>query len=87
MNTNKGTQATMKRVNDGLYQIGLKYWDYLPIYEIDSMLVENGFEATEVAIYCGRVGSAHEEVGHGKYLTFNWHRMDSGRYEIVAYLN
>jgi hypothetical protein len=76
-----------RKVNEALYQIGLKFWDYIPKYEIDSALVDNGFDATEPAIYCGRDGSIHEPVGHGKFLSLTWHKMDSGRYEIVAYLN
>ncbi len=88
MNTTQQiTRGILNKINEALYQIGLTYWDCLPIYKIDSILVDNGLEATEAAIYCGRDGSTHEEVGQGKYLTLNWHKMESGRYEIVAYLN
>lgn len=80
-------KASLKKVNDGLYNLGLKYWDYLPIYEIDSLLVENGFDATEAAIYCGREGKTHELVGYAKYFSMTWYKMDSGRYEVVAYVN
>jgi hypothetical protein len=76
-----------KKVNEALYKIGLKYWDYIPVYEIDSALVENGFDATEAAIYCGSGGKVDEYVGGNKYLHLNWHKMESGRYEIVAYVN
>jgi len=75
------------QVNDKFYQLGLLYLDYIPVYQIDEILVEAGFEATEPAIYCGRDGNIHEEVGHGKYLSMSWHKMESGRYEITAYLN
>ena len=83
----KELKKATKRVNDQLYNLGLQYWNYLPIFEIDSILVEFGFDATEPAIYCGREGNTHEPVGDGKFLSMTWHKMESGRYEIVAYLN
>ena len=88
MNTTVKLKQAANRVNGVLYRLGLKYHDYIPVYEIDSALVNNGFEATEPAIYCGADGQIHEEVGHGMYLTMTWHKMEeTGRYEIVAYLN
>lgn len=85
------TKAKLRRaqieVNSRLYDLGKVYHAYIPVYEIDSILVDNGFEATEPAIYCGADGKDHQEVGHGKYLSLAWHKMESGRYEIVAYLN
>ena len=83
----KELKKATDQVNNGLYDLGLKYHDYIPVYEIDSILVQNGFDATEPAIYCGRDGKTHDEVGHGKFLSMSWHKMESGRYEIVAYLN
>lgn len=83
----KEVKKAQDMVNNGLYTLGLKFHAYLPIYEIDSILVEAGFNATEPAIYCGRDGQIHEEVGHGKYLTMTWHKFESGSYEVVAYLN
>jgi hypothetical protein len=76
-----------KRVNDKFYTLGLLYHDGVPVNLIDTLLVDNGFEATEPAIYCGRDGKVHEEVGHGKWLSLTWHKMESDRFEIVAYLN
>ena len=80
-------RTACKNVNEKFHTLGQTYWSYLPVYQIDSILVEAGFEATEPAIYCGRDGSIHEEVGNGKWLSMTWHKMESGRYEIVAYLN
>ena len=83
----KEVKRAQAQVNERLYNLGKVYHNYIPVYEIDSALVESGFEATEPAIYCGADGKSHEEVGHGKYLSMTWHKMESGRYEIVAYLN
>jgi hypothetical protein len=74
-------------VNKGLYQLGLKYWNYIPVYEIDSLLVDSGFAALESGIYTGHDGRSNEEVGFGKYLSMSWHRMESRRLEIVAYIS
>jgi len=75
------------KVNAGLYELGRKYHDFIPVYAIDSLLVENGFDATEPAIYCGRDGRIMEEIGHGKHLLLHWYKMDSGRYEITSYIS
>jgi hypothetical protein len=83
----KEVKNATKQVNEALYKLGTRFHDYIPVYEIDSILVESGFDPTEPAIYCGRDGSIHELVGHNKYLFMTWHKMDTGRYEIVAYLN
>lgn len=85
--TNSETKRAQKKVNDGLYKIGLKYWEYIPVFEIDSLLIENGFDATEAGLYCGESGRSEEQVGIHKYLHLTWHKMESGRFEIVAYLN
>ena len=37
--------------------------------------------------YCGRDGHSVEKIGNWSWLSLSWHRMDSGRYEIVAYLS
>jgi hypothetical protein len=84
---NREIKRKAQKVNDGLYAIGLKYWDYIPVYEMDSLLVENGFDATEAGIYCGTDSKIHEHVGAGKFFSMSYHKMESGRFEIVAYLN
>lgn len=72
-------------VNRELSDLSKVYHEHLPIREIDDILVLYGFNPTEPAIYCGADGQTHESVGHGKFLS--WHRMESGRFEVIAYLN
>ena len=74
------------RVNSELHQLGLSYWDYLPVYQVDSALTNHGFAATDLW-QAGNDGRHHEEVGEGKWLSVSWHKMESGRYEVVAYVN
>lgn len=76
-----------KLVNNRLHVLGLGYHDLLPIAQIDLILTDNGFQPTEPAIYCGADSKFHEPVGDGKYLTITWHKMESGRYEVTAYVN
>jgi hypothetical protein len=38
-------------------------------------------------ILCGREGRIHEAVGHNRWLALTWYKMDSGRYEVVAYVS
>jgi hypothetical protein len=76
-----------KRVNDALYDLGRIYWDSLPLRQVDELLTSNGLEETEPAIYCGREGQCSQQVGPRSYLTFTWYKMESGRYEFIAYVN
>ena len=76
-----------KQVNDQLYGLGLAYHDGLPITQIDDILAANGFDKTEPAIYCGRDGRCSQIVGKYTWLSLSWHKMDSGRYEVIAYVN
>lgn len=82
------TVATARRrVNEALYRLGKVYHNSLPLSDIDNILTENGFNATEPAIYCGD-GRSNEQVGPTTYLSFSWHKMEqTGRYEVVAYVN
>jgi hypothetical protein len=80
-------QKARKRVNNVLWAIGREYYGSLPIGIVDALLVENGLNETEPAIYCGREGSCTQQVGPRSYLTFTWYKMESGRYEFVAYCN
>ena len=75
------------RVNDALYRFGLTYWESIPLANIDSLLTREGFRETEPAIYCGRDGSSHERVGDHTWFTMTWHKMESGRYEVTAYVS
>lgn len=63
------------------------YAEGLQLDAINAALEENGFSTLEPAIYCGRDGQVHEQVGPRTWLTFTWHKMESSRYELVAYLS
>lgn len=76
-----------KAANESLYELGTRYHESIPLVWLDSILKLNGFKETEPAIYCGRDGHSTEQVGDRTWLALNWHRMESGRYEIVAYLS
>lgn len=74
-------------VNSALFELGRTYHDHIPVTLIDNILSWNEFYPTEPAIYCGRDGNSHENVGHDTWLSMSWHKMGSGRYEIVAYVS
>ncbi len=76
-----------RKVNDRLYDIGLTYWESIPLSLIDMALVDNGFTELEGAIYCGRDGQTSEQIGERTWLALSWHKMESGKYEVVAYVN
>jgi hypothetical protein len=81
-------RVARRKVNSGLFDMGHNvYHDGLPITEIDAALVEGGFAQTEPAIYCGRDGSCHQQVGARTWLSLSWHKMESGRFEVTAYVS
>ena len=59
----------------------------LALTEIDEALTVNGFNTLEPAIYCGRDGSVHEQVGERTWLVMQWHKMETGKYEVNAYVS
>jgi hypothetical protein len=75
------------RANAKLNELGKTYHDGLALDKIGAILKANGFDELESAIYCGRDGDSHEQVGERTWLRLSWHKMESGRYEIVAYLS
>jgi len=75
--------SRQKAVNNALYYLGTYYHDALPLADINRILTESGFQAATFS----QVGRCHEEVGEGKWLSVTFYRMDSGRWEVVAYVN
>lgn len=78
-----------KRANAALAKLG-NYHDGLALDKIDAILEANGFNKLEEAIYCGRDGRSHEQVGERTWLSLTWHQMEGSatrRYEVVAYLS
>jgi len=81
------TERKMRtRVNRKLQALPI-YHDGLPLTQIDDILASEGFSALESAIYCGRTGQSHEQVQSNTWFTFTWYKMESGRYEVVAYVS
>ena len=77
-----------KQVNRELSALGRVYHDFIPIQQIDKILVTHGFQTTKDGIYCGCDGRSKESVGDRTELALIWHKMEvSGRYEIVAYVS
>ena len=75
------------QVNVKLYELGKHYHHVLPLSDIDCALLCAGFNVLEEAIYCGRDGHSHEQVGPRTWLSLSWHKMESGRYEVTAYVS
>ena len=76
-----------RHANDALYTLGRTYHEGLALSEIENILTVNGFAGMEPGIYCGRDGQVHEQVGTRTWITLVWHKMESGKYEIVSYLS
>jgi hypothetical protein len=77
-----------KRLNDWLHSLGHnRYHNSVPLDDVNDALVAYGFDALELMLLCGREGQLHEAVGHDKWLTLTWYKMETGRYEVIAYVN
>ena len=74
------------RVNRALQALG-NYHDGLALDKIDAILTKYGFNPMEPAIYCGRDGSAKDRVGRRTWISLTWHKMESGKYEVVTYVS
>lgn len=78
----------LKRVNDALWKLGHNvYHDSVPLGLVDEALSHADFDPLPAMILCGRSGRLHEPVGHNRWLTLEWYKMESGRYEVVAYVS
>lgn len=88
-NTKLPTLKTrLHRVNEALHTIGLAYHPHLPIEAIDRALTANGFmETSRWEFAPGQKVTVHEEVGDGKWVSISAYRMESGRWEVTAYVN
>ena len=84
------TPATrLKRVNEAFHKLGLLMHTSIPYLRIDTVLQTNGFDIPSYKdIRCeGQYSRVHESVGEGKWLSITVYRFESGKYEIVAYVN
>jgi hypothetical protein len=75
-----------KAANKSLASLA-SYHPFLPISYIDAVLAGYGFAPLEEAVYCGREGRMTQQVGARTWIAMSWYKMESGRYEIVAYLS
>ena len=76
----------LRKVNSDLHAIGLVYWETMSesLAAIEYALQGQNFETpVDRQILNYRL---HVEVGDGKWLSATWHRMESGRYKVVAYV-
>jgi len=80
-------EAKARTVANRLLAKLANYHQFIPTTEIDAALTAAGFNAMEDAIYCGREGSVHEQVGDKTWISMTWYKMESGMYEIVAYVS
>jgi len=72
-----------KRVNEALHYLGTYYHNILPLSRINEILEENGFSPATFS----QIGHVHEYVEDGTWLSVSYYRMDSGNWEVVAYVN
>jgi hypothetical protein len=83
-------RARKQAVNADLHKLGLIYHQAVPMLTIELILHDHGFEVGEnhfthyVDYHTSRL---HEEIGEGLWLSASFYRMESGRWEVVAYVN
>lgn len=83
-----------KRVNKELYELGKVYRDYIPWEGIENILEKVGTYPLQEdgerfqGFFCGRSGQAHFPLYEEKrdWLHLSWYKLESGNYEIVAYV-
>jgi hypothetical protein len=86
-------RSARKSANDYLWDVGRQYHDHVPLAAIVAQLAELGIAVPESeCILCGRDSRAtfaleFEGREPNSMLVLMWHRMESGRYEITAYLS
>ena len=81
----------LRKTNGALYDAGKTYWETLgaSITAIEASLALAGFQSDIGLIAPINEGEyrLHVEVGDNKWLSASWHRMESGCWEVVAYVN
>lgn len=87
------TQTTKARINRQIHNLGI-YHPEIPLddifaivrYHAGRIVQEDGTEWS--GILCGDDGSARFEIAGKNFPLFlTWHKMNSGNYEIVAYVS
>lgn len=93
-----GVARAAKKANDAIFDfITNKYFQAIPLTEIFAIVERAGLnldDEEQQCILCGRDGTSDwqlydpatgKEVDHKLVMT--WHKMESGRYEVVAYVS
>ena len=80
-------ESKARKVANKLLASLANYHQFIPTTDIDNALTAAGFRTMEDGIYCGREGSVHEQVGDRTWISLTWYKMESGMYEIVAYVS
>jgi len=80
-------RSARRAANVALAELSRKYHNSLPIAEIDGILTANGLRKMEDGIYTGHDGHVHEQIGERSWISFAWHRMGSGRFEVTVYVS
>jgi len=76
----------LSKINRQLGVLCKFYFPSIPVQEIQSILNEFELKIPD-GIYCGREGESMEEIGNGVWLRMTWYKMQSGNFEIVAYVS
>ena len=74
----------IRQINKALNALCASRYDCIPTSGISAILNPLGL-ALEDGIYCGAAGEFLEPIGQNIHLRLSWYRLESGRYEIVAY--
>jgi hypothetical protein len=81
-------RSARNKANRLLADLSRKYHQGIPTTELTNILDQAGFDSRPLeGIYTGRDGKSHDQVGPKTWLALSWHKMDSGNYEINAYLS
>lgn len=81
------TQALTKKVNADLQAINSQKHTGMPLKEITAILSQNNLDPKSIQEHLhGDEGRLNIQVGPEIYFSMTWYRMESGRYEIVAYV-
>ena len=88
----KRWHAARKLANDFLHGLARQYHQTLPVREMDEKLASLGIEMEKDFILTGYEGKATFDLRMDGQpapgmLVFTWYRMESGRFEINAYVS
>jgi hypothetical protein len=64
------------------------YFESLPLNQIANAVTKHGYNPTDLdGIYCGKEGRAFANIGMNRGIVIEWYRMESGLYEVNAYVS